>query len=245
MKTPGLWKGGEAKGAMPAMGARLEIEEIERRETGESAATPGCLAYLGRFRVTEPPEYKGRFTSEFFTIGTKEDKRAKKDETWNRPEQGPGRLLKLLRVAGVPNSDDDEEWMEAAAGASFLATITTEIDRRNGAKQNRIGMYYEEGDPEFVGVGEELEALANGKGPGGAKKARGARAASRDDDDDRPRRGKDDDDDDDRPARSARRRDDDDDDDPKGKRAAKGKGKDDDDDDDRPARSRRRRDDDD
>jgi hypothetical protein len=224
---------------MPAMGARLEIEEIERRETGENSQTPGCLAYNGRFRVLEPPEFKGRFVGEFFTIGTKEDKRAKKDETWNRPEQGPGRLLKLLKVANVPNSDDDEEWMEAAAGAPFLATVTTEIDRRNGSKQNRIGMYFEDGDPEFVGVGEELEAQANGRGK--PKTARTARAR----DDDEPRRGKgrDDDDekdkdDDDRPARSARRRDDDDDEKP---RAAKGN----DDDDERPARSSRKRRDDD
>jgi hypothetical protein len=234
MKTPGLWKGGEAKGAMPAMGARLEIDELERRETGENSQTPGCLAYQGRFRVLEPPEYKGRTISEWFTIGTKEDKRAKKDETWNRPEQGPGRLLKLLRVAGVANSDDDEEWMEAAAGQPFLATVTVEVDRRNGSKQNRIGMYYEEGDSAFVGVGEELEALANGRGARGKPKtARSARA---------------DDEDDDRPARSARKRGDDDDDEPK---ARKGKAKDDDDDeeeeDERPARSARkgRRDDDD
>jgi hypothetical protein len=243
MKTPGLWKGGEAKGAMPAMGAKLEIEEIERRETGENSQTPGCLAYNGRFRVIEPPEYKGRFVGEFFTIGTKDDKRGKRDETWNRPEHGPGRLLKLLRVAGVANSDDDEEWMEAAVGCPLLAHVTTEIDKRNGSKQNRIGMFFEEGDPDFVGVGEELEAAANGRGP---KKARGARSAAPKDDDEDDRksaRGKDKDDDDDRPARSARKRDDDDDDDRKPARSAKGKK--DDDDDEPPPRSRRRRDDDD
>lgn len=230
MKTPGLWKGGEAKGAMPPMGARLEIEELDRRETGENSQTPGCLAYNGRFRVVEPPEYKGRVVGEFFTIGTKEDKRGRKDETWNRPEQGPGRLLKLLRVAGVANSDDDEEWMEAAVGCPFLATVTTELDRRDGSKRNRIGMYYEEGDSSFVGVGEELEAAAaNGRGArGGPKSARGgARASARDDDDGDKKR--DDDakekDDDERPARSARGRGRDDDDDP-------------------PARSRRRGDDD-
>lgn len=225
MKTPGLWKGGEAKGAMPAMGAKLEIEEIERRETGENSQTPGCLAYSGRFRVLEPPEYKGRIVSEFFTIGTKEDKKARQEATWNRPEQGPGRLLKLLRVAGVPNSDDDDEWMEAAVGAKFLATVTTEIDRRNGAKQNRIGMYFEDGDKEFIGVGEELEApgAANGRrGARGARSARGEepRAATReresepDEDEAPPRsaRGRKaaDDEDEDRPRARSKRRDDDD-----------------------------------
>lgn len=198
MKTPGLWKGGEAKGAMPAMGARLEIEEIERRETGESSQTPGCLAYSGRFRVLEPPEYKGRVVGEFFTIGTKEDKRGRQEQTWNRPEQGPGRLLKLLRVAGVPNSDDDEEWMEAAVGAKFLATVTTEIDRRDGSKRNRIGMYYEDGDKEFVGVGEELAAPGAANGRGGPRSARGRQEA--------PREAKAADDDDEAPARSARKR---------------------------------------
>lgn len=220
MKTPGLWKGGEAKGAMPAMGARLEIEELERRETGENSQTPGCLAYSGRFRVLEPQEYKGRIVGEFFTIGTKEDKRAKQDATWNRPEQGPGRLLRLLRVAGVANSDDDEEWMEASVGQPFLATVTTETDRRDGSKRNRIGMYYEDGDKDFVGVGELLENLgANGRG-GARGGPRGARAAApaaepapKDDDDDKPARSArgrhDDDDADEKPARSRRRADDD------------------------------------
>lgn len=226
MKTPGLWKGGEAKGAMPAMGARLEVEEIEKRETGENSQTPGCLAYSARFRVLEPPEYKGRVVTEFFTIGTKDDKKARQESTWNRPEQGPGRLLKLLRVVGA-NAEDDDEWMDQATGGKFLATVIAEIDRRNGAKQNRIGMYYEEGDKEFVGVGEELEApgAANGRGRG-PRSARGRTEEPKreakgddkaDDDDDKPRRSarerpKEDDDDEDRPRARPKRRGDDDDD---------------------------------
>lgn len=46
--------------------------------------------------------------------------------------------------------------MEAAVGGKFLATVTTEVDRRDGSKRNRIGMFYEEGDKEFVGVGASV-----------------------------------------------------------------------------------------
>ena len=178
MKTPGLWKGKAAQGSMPAMGVKLEIEEIERRETGDTAQTPGCLAYNVSFRVIEPLEYKGRRLSEFFTIGTKDDKRAKRDETWNRPEQGPGRLIRLMEKAGVPNSDEDEEWMEAAVGCQCYAHITVEADRRDGSPRNRLGLYYEDGDEDFAGVGEALEAPKRGRGQTRqeAKPARQARA---------------------------------------------------------------------
>src|SRR5215471_12995797 len=178
MKTPGLWKGKAAQGVMPAMGVKLEIEEIERSETGENSQTPGCLMYVGHFRVVEPESYKGRRLMEWFPIGTKDDKRAKRDETWNRPEQGPGRLIRLMEKAGVPNSDDDEEWMEAAVGATVFAHVQTRTDE-NGEKRNRMGMYYAEKDEEFVGVGEELEAPRSGAGRGGRK----AKPARREDDD--------------------------------------------------------------
>jgi len=238
MKTPGLWKGKAAQGVMPAMGVKLEIEEIERSETGENSQTPGCLMYVGHFRVVEPESYKGRRLMEWFPIGTKDDKRAKRDETWNRPEQGPGRLIRLMEKAGVPNSDDDEEWMEAAVGATVFAHVQTRTDE-NGEKRNRMGMYYAEKDEEFVGVGEELEAPRSGGARGGRK----AKPARREDDDESPR------------ARKAKRQEDDeepkkrgDDDDEEGedeedeprsarrgkngeKRAAKRRGGDDDDED--------------
>lgn len=244
MKTPGLWKGKPAQGVMPAMGVKLEIEEIERSETGENAATPGCLMYVGSFRVVEPSEYKGHGLREWFTIGTKEDKRAKKEETWNRPEQGPGRLLLLLEKAQVPNSDDDEEWMEAAAGCFVYAHVTQRDE--NGEPRNRIGKYFEEGDEDFIGVGEELENRSSRAGGRSGKKK-----PKRDDDEEKsPRGGKKKGDDDDeerdedtedegdeeesksaRGKKSSKKDDDDEDEDRPRKRAAKGKGRRDDDED--------------
>lgn len=245
MKTPGLWKGTASQGAMPPMGVKMEIEEIEKTETGPNSQTPGCLAYKGHYRVLEPAPYKGRRLQEFFTIGTKEDKRAKKDETWNRPEQGPGRMLRMMEKAGVPNDDDDDVWMPAAEGLSLYAHVGQEV--WEGQPRNKVLTYFGEDDEDFVGVGEELAAPApNSRDRGGRKKARGA-------DETRSARGG-----------SARKREDDDDDEkkdddegdeekePAGKsaRGAKGKRDDDDDEDDRPkraaasARGRRGRDDD-
>jgi hypothetical protein len=232
MKTPGLWKGKEAKGIMPAMGVKLEIEEIEKTETGENSKVPGALMYVGRTRVVEPNEYKGRSLMEWFPIGTKEDKRGKKEETWNRPEAGPGRLLKLLKTAKVPTSDDDEEWMESAVGCTTYAHVIVRADE-TGEKRNRVGMYYDEDDEEFVGVGEMLEASPNGRG-GRVKKAK---AGARDDDDAKPRRAKakDDDegedDDDDKKSKKAKEEEEEEEDD-KPRRTARSKGKDKDDDED-------------
>src|SRR5215472_2951395 len=121
MKTPGLWKGTAAQGYAPPMGMKLEVEEIERTETGENSQVPGARAYQAYFRVLEPAEYKGRRFRDWFNIGTKEDPKARKDETWNRQEGGPGKLLRLMEKAGVTPTDEDEEWMEAAQGATVCA----------------------------------------------------------------------------------------------------------------------------
>jgi hypothetical protein len=219
MKTPGLWKGTASQGAMPAMGVKLEIEEIERTETGPNSQVPGSLAYKGHFRVAEPKKYKGRKIQDFFTIGTKEDKRAKKEETWDRPEGGPGKLLRLMEKAGVPQTEDDDEWRPAAEGAVVYAHLRQ--DMWEGSPNNKIAGYFAEDDEDFVGVGEELSAPAAQSGArGGRKKARGdeprsARGRKREDDE-----GDDDDKDKDeeeeetetKSARSSKKRDDDDED---------------------------------
>lgn len=200
----------EAQGVMPAMGVKAEIEEIERSETGENSQTPGCLMYVVSLRVVEPPEYRGFTVRDWLTIGTKDDKRAKRAETWERSEAGPGRLLRLLKRAGVPEADDDEEWMSAAENQEVCLHVVKRKDE-NGEDRNRVGLYFRESDPDFIGIGEELEDT---RGSGGRRKAKPGR-----DDDKKARGGKgkagDDDDDDDK-----------EDDDKKGK-----KGKDDDDDD--------------
>jgi hypothetical protein len=220
-----LGKTREAQGVIPAMGVKCEIEEIERTETGENSQTPGMLMYQATFRVTEPEQYVGSSLRDWFVIGTKDDKRAKRAETWERAEGGPGRLARLLKRAGVPNADDDEEWMDAAAGQSICMHVTKRTDE-NGEPRNRVGMYFRESDPDFVGIGEELEDGARG-GRGGRKakategKARKAKAS--------------DDDDEASPAKKAKKPEPDDDDEgedeepPKKARGRKAKGRDDDD----------------
>jgi hypothetical protein len=168
-----LSKTREAMGVMPAMGVKMEIEEIERTETGESSATPGCLMYQASFRITEPARYAGSGLRDWFVIGTKEDRRAKRAETWERGEAGPGRLNRLLKRAGVPAAEDDEEWMEAAAGQEVCTHMIQRLGR-NGDKENRCGLYFRESDPDFVGVGEPLEDPA-------AQRSGGRAARDRDD----------------------------------------------------------------
>ena len=230
MKTPGLWKGTAAQGHMPSMGVKMAIEDIERRETGENAQTPGCLSYRVNFRVLEPAQYKGRRLNEFFTIGTAEDKKAKKDETWDRPEQGPGRLLRCLEKADVANSDDDDDWMKEAEDKTLFAHVG--IETFNGQQRNKVLMYFGEKDEEFVGVGEELAAPAPGKGErkkarggdGNGKSARGASARRpADDDEDEKDDENGDDEKESKSARSSRRDKDDDEDDTRSKRAARGR----------------------
>jgi hypothetical protein len=205
------------------MGVKLEIEEIERTETSEKAQTPGCLAYIGHYRVLEPAQYKGRRLQEFFTIGTKEDKRAKKDETWDRPEQGPGHLIRLMEKAGVANSDDDDEWMAAAEGCTVYAHVKQET--WEGNLRNKVAMYFDEKDEDFVGVGEELAApAARDRDRGGRKKARGgdeeprsARARRHEDDDDEEKEDEKEEEDEEKEPKAARakRRDEDEEDEPK------------------------------
>jgi hypothetical protein len=169
-----LMKTKEAVGVLPAMGLKVVIEEIEKGETGENAATPGALMYSAILRVTEPERFKGATLRDWFPIGTKDDKKAKREETWKRSEGGPGRLVRMLRRAGVAITDDDDEWMEASEGAEVCITVTKRRDE-NGELRNRVGMYFREEDPDFVGIGEETEAEEDAAGRGG--RGRGGRAA--------------------------------------------------------------------
>lgn len=174
-----LGKTKEAVGVMPAMGMKVVIDEIERGETGENAANPGALMYTATFRVVEPERFKGATIREWFTIGTHEDRRGKRDETWRRSEGGPGRLVRLLKRAGVAITDDDEEWMEAAEGAEVCLTVTKTRDRDTGEWRNRVGMYFREEDADFVGVGETTEADEDGgRRPGSARKAKAGKAVA-------------------------------------------------------------------
>jgi hypothetical protein len=191
-----LSKTKEAVGIMPAMGVKCVVEEIEKGETGENAATPGALMYTAMLRIVEPARFKGAMLRDWFTIGTRDDKKAKRDETWQRSEGGAGRLARLFKRAGVAISDDDEEWMEAIEGAEVCATVTKQRDRSTGEWRNRIGLYFREEDDDFIGIGEELEAEdesprrggrpvrgSQGNGKTGPVSARGRMKAKAEDED--------------------------------------------------------------
>jgi hypothetical protein len=173
-----LSKAKEAQDVMPAMGVKVEIEEIERSETSDRSQTPGCLQYEARLRVVEPPEYAGMQLRDWFMVGTREDKRARKPETWERAMGGVGRLMRMMKRSGVPITDDDEEWMEAAVGQVVCVHIGKRADE-NGVERNRIQHYFRESDPDFVGVGEKLEAASGGRRGPRPDVSEGARTARR------------------------------------------------------------------
>jgi hypothetical protein len=225
----GKWDGvREAQGVHDAQGVKAVIFDVEKGETGEQSQTPGCLMFTVHLRITEPPSCEGYELRDWFTIGTKDDKRAKKDDTWHRTEAGPGRLARLLKRAGVDPTDDDEEWMDALIDKEVCFHMTKGADRDGNGYRNRVGMYFRESDDQFVGIGEPLadEGKRGGRGGGGAARGatpgRGGNARGNGSE------------------RTTRRKDDDDDDAPKG-RAAKGKGGDEDEDDEAPAKTARGR----
>lgn len=217
----GKWDGvREAQGVHDAMGVKATITDMEKGETGENSQTPGCLMFTVSLRISEPPECEGYELRDWFVIGTKDDKRAKKDATWHRSEAGPGKLARLLKRAGVDPTDDDEEWMDALIDKEVCLHMTKVPSRDGSGMQNRVGLYFRENDDQFVGIGEKLaDEGARGRGGrqarGGDSRANGkerpsARAADTEDEAPRSaRKGKaeePDDDDDDQPPRTARGR---------------------------------------
>jgi len=227
---------------------------IERGKTSEQAQTPGAKKYTAALKVIEPKKHAGSALFDTFTIGNEDDPKAQLQETW-ASSAGAKKLKRLLKRAGVPAVDgDDEEWMDAAQGQEVCAHVTKERDE-NGQVRNRInGNYFKENDDDFVGVGESLEA-EGGRSSRGNAKANGkaqhsaARPARRqpveDDEEEGPpqRRAKPDDEEEEapkaRPAKQAKADDDDEEEEKappkrtaaKGARAAK-KSDDDDDDED-------------
>lgn len=155
----------ESRGFIPSLtGAKLRIEEIERTKTGENAATPGCRMYVVTFSVVEPTKFKGLQVRKWFVIGTADDKKGEKAETWAAgAEKGPGQLKRLLVRADVPLSKDDEEWMEAAEGKIVVASVIDKGEEASGPR-NALGKFYRETDSDCPEIGE-AEA-------GGAKKAK-------------------------------------------------------------------------
>ena len=181
----GKWdKTREAQGVHPAQGVKAVITEVEEGATGENAATPGCLMYTVHLRVLEPDSVNGYELRDWFVIGTADDKKAKRDETWQRSEAGPGKLLRLMKRAGVTPTDDAEEWMDALVDQEICLHMTKAPNRGGEGFQNRVGLYFRENDEQFVGIGEELEQQApKGRGKAAAPTGGRAKAGNRHDDD--------------------------------------------------------------
>lgn len=214
----------EQRGSVPSCtGALLEVVEVQKGVTGENSQTPGCRRYVPIFKVVEPKEIKGmQVRDNRIIIGTPEDPKAKNEETWQRQEGGPGRLVRLLTRAEVdPGSDpddpwsDDEEWMEAAVGCQVVAPLRADP---TGQFPTSVGLYFRPSDEDCPEIGLAPDDEDGGRG----KKGKGAAAAGK-----ALRRKASDDEDEDKPAAKAGRKasteDDDEDAEPKKGKTAKGK----------------------
>jgi len=163
----------EQRGQVPSCtGALLEIVKIEKGKTGERAKNPGCLKYTPEFKIVEPKELKNmRVFDNRIVIGTPEDPRGKKQETWDNQEGGPGRLKRLMVRSGTPITDDDEEWMEAAEGNQVVAPLVADPEGQFGTAP---GLYFRPSDDDAPAI-----AIAAEDGKGGRGKGKGAAAASK------------------------------------------------------------------
>jgi hypothetical protein len=213
----------EQRGSLPAMtGALLEIVEIERAKTKEK----GLRMYVVELKVVEPKEFANSTVRDWIVVGTEDDPLAKQPQTWARSEAGPGRLKRLLTRSGTALSDDDEEWMEAAAGNQVVAPISARADD-SGEIRNRPGLYFRPSDEDCPEIGEATEESGKGKSKGSSakgaaaasKKARGRHAADEaEDEDEKPKTSKkakdadDEDEEDEKPSKSKKKKDDDDED---------------------------------
>jgi len=180
---PKTYLGGaeEERGRVPGCtGALLEIVEIERGRTSERSKNPGLKKYTVQMKVIEPKEIAGMMIWDHrCVVGTPEDPKAVRPESWKKQEGGAARLKRLLVRSGTPITDDDAEWMEQAEGQRVIAPI---VEDASGEFPSAPGLYYREGDDDAPAIG-----LANGedvrgrrraaKGPAAAaRKARAARA---------------------------------------------------------------------
>ena len=148
----------EQKGSLPALtGALLTIKSIERTKTGENSKNPGCRMYVVEAGIVEPKKYSGMTLRDWIVVGTADDPLAKEKETWtNGSEKGPGRLKRLLVRSGTALSEDDEEWMEAAEGQQFVASISAKADDE-GYIRNRMGKAFRPTDEDAPEIGEAAE----------------------------------------------------------------------------------------
>lgn len=170
MKT-GLKNASESSGAMPAQGVKLQIKSIERSKVAADAqfGTPGALQYIATFTVVEPKRFKGEELRSYFEIGTADDPGAKRKETWESG-RGVSNLKRLLIRSGTPiEEDEDEVWMEAAAGNTVC--VHTQLNAKGFPAINMRDGFFREEDEDFVGIGTKITAAsAPGKGTPAPKK---------------------------------------------------------------------------
>lgn len=181
MKT-GIMATEESVGAMPPQGAKLVIKAIERSKVAADSqfGTPGALQYIATFTVVEPKKYAGTELRKYFEIGTADDPRGKNEETWQRPG-GPSHLKRLLVRSATPITDDDDEvWMEAAAGQTVC--VHTTVNAR-GFANIKGGEFFRETDEDFVGIGVKI---ATDGAAAGAKKPAPKKPVVDDDEDEAP-----------------------------------------------------------
>jgi hypothetical protein len=183
----------EQRGAVPNLtGGLLAIKEIERTKVAkETSKLKGARMYVVTFSVVEPKSCKGLEVRDWIIVGTVDDLPAKRPETWNRSEGGPGRLKRLLTRSGTPLSDDDEEWMDAAEGREVVAPVIDNGPDFEGPR-NKVGLYYRPSDDDCpeIGIADDQaprggKAKAGAKGAAaGARKLRGVAKKVEDEDDD-------------------------------------------------------------
>jgi len=170
MKT-GLKNASESSGAMPAQGVKLQIKSIERSKVAADAqfGTPGALQYIATFTVVEPKRFKGEELRSYFEIGTADDPGAKRKETWESG-RGVSNLKRLLIRSGTPiEEDEDEVWMEAAAGNTVC--VHTQLNAKGFPSINMRDGFFREEDEDFVGIGTKITAAsAPGKAAAAPKK---------------------------------------------------------------------------
>jgi hypothetical protein len=186
------------QGSVPALtGAKLEIAGVEIGKTGPNAKTPGLKRYTIDFIIRLPKQFKGSHVRSYPTVGTEDDPRAKKEETWDRTEGGPGQLARLFDKAGVDRPDDDEEWDGVLTGATVVAPITCRA-MDDGSMMNGVGLFFNESDDDCPEIGVAEEGKGRGRGAAAAaKKARGRKAeeeeeeeTEEEDEDETPKKGK-------------------------------------------------------
>lgn len=156
MKTP-LSKTEEGtSSAMSPQGVKLTIVSIER---GKTVADPkfgpaNALQYTVKFEVAEPKKFKGNQLTWWCVVGSEDDPKAREEETWFASRDW-GHMKRLLVRSGTAITDDDEEWMEDAAGKTICAHIRN--DANGYARINMRDSFFRESDDDFVGIGTLIE----------------------------------------------------------------------------------------